>query len=63
MKSDEPEKRKITFKDYEAFLDKLERDGRLEELSRRNPKALEKMIEREFVENKDQYERQFRSAL
>ena len=58
-----PEKRKITFKDYEAFLDKLERDGRLEELSKRNPKAIEKMVEREFIANKEELQSKFRESL
>ena len=41
----------------------MERDGRLDELSRRNPKAIEKMIDREFVVNKDELQKKFRESL
>ena len=38
-------KKKITFDDYEAFLDKLDKDGRLESISQNNPKERKAFIE------------------
>ena len=32
-------KRKITFEDYENFLDKLEREGKLDAIASSNPKV------------------------
>ena len=36
----EHEDRKISFQDYEAMMEKLEKDGKLDEIIKTNPKAL-----------------------
>ena len=33
-------KNRITFQDYEAFLDKLEKDGRIDAIAENNPKEI-----------------------
>ena len=34
------EERKISFSDYEAMMEKLDKDGKLDEIIKNNPKAL-----------------------
>ena len=38
-----PPKKKITFEDYERFLNKMERDGRMDVIEMKNPKVLDMM--------------------
>lgn len=42
------EESKITFSDYERFMEKLEQDGRLDVLEQQNPKARAYQIEQEW---------------
>ena len=42
------EERKITFDDYEAFLDRLDKEGKLQDLESKNPKARYDKLEQEW---------------
>ena len=39
---------KITFADYEAFMEKLEKEGRLEAIALSNPKSKRMVIEEQW---------------
>ena len=43
-----PENR-ITFSDYEAFLEKLEREGRLDTIGQKNPKEINRRQDEEWI--------------
>ena len=53
----EEQTRKITFDDYEAFLDRLEKEGKLDSLKAKNPKARRDQIDEEWLKMKKHIEK------
>lgn len=41
----DPSEQKITFNDYEAFLDRLDKEGKLQSLQAKNPRARQDLLE------------------
>jgi hypothetical protein len=50
---------KITFADYEAFLEKLEKEGRLDAVALANPKSKRAVIEEQWENRHDDMRRDF----
>ena len=48
-----PDDRKITFDDYEAFLDRLEKEGKLASLQAQNPRARKDLLDQEWLSRKE----------
>ena len=51
--------RKITFEDYENFLDKLDKEGKLEAIAINNPKVNLQNINAQYDINEEQIKKEF----
>lgn len=46
---------KISFEDYEAFMQRLEQDGRMDVLESQNPKSRKYMLDKEWSKRQEDF--------